>query len=1233
MYKSMRVLFFAWLGVLSALLPAYADVRMPDGSYFEVTNDLRVKVIGGYVTVARTWFNGRWYYNSNWDDLNFSYDNLDGSVQSITRAGSEYKLTSPGVYVLDPRNTIRSNATGYRWQDRKGNWIEFDSNGKIQSYGDRNDVKVSFKYDSTGKRSGVFDHFGTQILTYEYTGSLLTGLRDYTNRRVQYQYTGNNLTKVIDVLGNAWVYTYDGANKFLTKTDPENRKTTVSYTANGRVASVKDTDNVGTNYAYDYDSAKREFYVKAINAVGRVSEAWYNADGQVIRQDVNGKMSSSLSIDGRTNTTKNQRGISTSYEYDEWDNLLKVTNPDGSTITNRYDPAYSNLLETTNEIGVNTKYEYDAKGNLIRMTEALAKPEQRVTEYTYDTYGGQLVEKRRADSVTLESIITYTYDNYGNVATKTDAESNQTEYSYDALGNIKLRKDARGKTFATTYDAAGRKLTETNPLGNTISYVYDKVGNRIRQTDPRNNVTSFNYNVRNQLIKQTDALSGITQYEYDAEGKRIKEIDPEGKTRRYEYDPDGRMVKSIDGNGNEITNTYGDVGSGQDGLLIGVKYPTFSQTYNFNNRNRVTQAVETVSATEKRTTAFEYDAVGRQTKVTDPEAKTTFNQNDALGRPTKIIDPASGAMELSYDNRDNLISVKDSKGNITRYSYDRADRQTAEIRPGGEKTLYTYDPNGNLASVTDSKGETKKYIYDNAGRLTTETFSNVQGVVVRTNAYGYDVADNLTSYSDDIASGALTYDALNRVTIEKINYGAFILSHVYTYYANGTKKSYMGPDGIEYGYTYDNNDQLQAIQLPSGAITVNSYLWFSPTKTTYPGGLTREQSYDLLMRPKSIVVKATNQSSVMNYQFTLDKADNILNKLTDHGEYKYSYDSLYRVNQSVNPTLPQENYTYDAVGNRLTDSQISGNWTYNSNNQLLSYGKVTLEYDVNGNTVRKTDDGQVTEYVYDASNRMVAVKNGAGTTIAKYSYDPFGRRILKDVGGTKTYFLYSDEGLVGEYDATGNQIVTYGYEPESVWTTNPVFQRRNGNYYFYQNDHLGTPQKLVDATGNIVWSMKNTAFGKAEVDLTSTVTNNLRFPGQYFDQETGQHYNYFRDYNPAIGRYVQNDPIGLDGGLNTYVYALDNPVVYIDPDGKLPFIPVLFRAYVYLFCIHMCHEELAPPAPGCDLPGLDIPPYEAAILAICAARCLIPVKTPKKGPKNTPKKPKKKGKQNGNNKK
>jgi len=162
--------------------------------------------------------------------------------------------------------------------------------------------------------------------------------------------------------------------------------------------------------------------------------------------------------------------------------------------------------------------------------------------------------------------------------------------------------------------------------------------------------------------------------------------------------------------------------------------------------------------------------------------------------------------------------------------------------------------------------------------------------------------------------------------------------------------------------------------------------------------------------------------------------------------------------------------------------------------------------------------GVTTTYTYDDENRLVQVNNG--TNVITYTYDPFGRRIEKNVNGVITQYLYSSEGLIGEYDAGGNVIKNYGYSTTTSWGIDPLFIKQGTNVYFYHNDGSGTPQKITNSSGTVVWQATYSSFGKATVDGSSTITNNLRFPGQYFDSETGLHYNFHRFYDPEMGRYI-----------------------------------------------------------------------------------------------------------------
>jgi len=149
--------------------------------------------------------------------------------------------------------------------------------------------------------------------------------------------------------------------------------------------------------------------------------------------------------------------------------------------------------------------------------------------------------------------------------------------------------------------------------------------------------------------------------------------------------------------------------------------------------------------------------------------------------------------------------------------------------------------------------------------------------------------------------------------------------------------------------------------------------------------------------------------------------------------------------------------------------------------------------------------------------------------------------------------------LIAEADAAGNVVKSYGYRPGSTWTTDPLFMKEGSNYYFYTNDHLGTPQKLTAVNGAVVWSVKYSSFGKATVEV-ETVENSLRFSGQYYDRETGLHYNYNRYFSFEVGRFLRTDPLGFKAGVNIYSYVLNNPVNLKDPYG-LDAIPIVFPDY------------------------------------------------------------------------
>ncbi|TLY51715.1 MAG: RHS repeat-associated core domain-containing protein, partial [Gammaproteobacteria bacterium] len=267
----------------------------------------------------------------------------------------------------------------------------------------------------------------------------------------------------------------------------------------------------------------------------------------------------------------------------------------------------------------------------------------------------------------------------------------------------------------------------------------------------------------------------------------------------------------------------------------------------------------------------------------------------------------------------------------------------------------------------------------------------------------------------------------------------------------------------------------------------------------------------------------------------------------------YQYDSLYRLTASqtgATPPVPLESYSYGKTGDRTSVALNGASATAYAytpgTHRLQSVGGATRNYDAAGNT-QSLNGATLT---YDARNRLASV---TGSVSATYTYNGKGERASKAVGGVTTTFLYGEGGqLLGEY-ANGN-VQEYLYlDGTLVGVAYATAASPVGQLYYVETDHLGTPRVVIQPgatpSADVVlwkWDFFGSAFGTNQPSVQGL---NLRFPGQYFDSETGLNYNYFRDYEPGTGRYVESDPIGLRGGINTYAYVKGNSLKYADPEG------------------------------------------------------------------------------------
>jgi len=267
------------------------------------------------------------------------------------------------------------------------------------------------------------------------------------------------------------------------------------------------------------------------------------------------------------------------------------------------------------------------------------------------------------------------------------------------------------------------------------------------------------------------------------------------------------------------------------------------------------------------------------------------------------------------------------------------------------------------------------------------------------------------------------------------------------------------------------------------------------------------------------------------------------------------YDNQYRISSKVVGSILNLTYGYDPNGDvisiqdgltSLEDQPLdaTGTYTYQTGTNKLTHIEGTLPidfgYDENGNITSETG----WTYIYDLSNQLIRVLAGSNQ-IAEYTYNGAGQRIKKATRTETRIFHYDLLGhLIAETNQSGEMLAEYIYLGDQLL----AMIKPGETVYYFHNDHLGTPKILTDGNGSIAWKALYTPFGEAVASI-QTVDNPFRFPGQYYDPETGLHYNYFRYYNPQNGRYITPDPIGLEGGINLFTYVGNNPVNRIDPTG------------------------------------------------------------------------------------
>lgn len=802
------------------------------------------------------------------------------------------------------------------------------------------------------------------------------------------------------------------------------------------------------------------------------------------------------------------------------------------------------------EAGLTTDLTYDNAGRLLRLTQ---------TDTTSQSAPYATAGRKR--------VWTYSYG-IGNRVTAVDGplpgSADTLTYTYSDSGNLQTVTDPVGlTTTVTAWNERGQPTAVTDPNGLVTSYTYDGLGRVIaivRDPGPRQQRWRMTYTLAGDLESLEEPTGKTLTLTWDGARRLVGIANNAGEQTTYERDALGGVIRRT------LT--------GADGAIA------FEESGTFDELGRLIQQV----GGEARSWSFTYDRTDKLTGLTDPRGQTLGRGYDGLGRLFFERERDGGKVVHGYNAKGEATSYTDPGSLTTAYVRNGFGEVIQEVSPDRGTSVFDHDERGLVIRKVDGRGFETTYAYDAAGRLTARAPADA---ALSVNLTYDDTRDGnagrgrLTGMQDASGTSAYAYDAHGHMVRETRTIAGAVTRVAYSYDRAGRLMRLIYPSGRRVEYGYDALGRVTTLSLwhtsvgPAETLLSDiAYLPEGPLRqATFGNGLALARDFDREYRIARLTVTRPDSSLVLGRSYVVGDGLNLTEIVEDddaggHDVMALHYDAAGRL-AGAGRLGESWDWSYDLTGNRQAERHtgLSGAtqraYTYAAGTNRLN--AVTADgarergftYDPAGNLIRDERGATSVNYAYDAAGHLARVGLGR-LDRARAAYTSDGRRrlairtLVDGVPDGTTHWIYDfADRLIAETDASGTTLREYVWLDDlPVAVLDATRDPANPVLLFVHADHLARPVAMTDADGAVVWQASYDPFGAVKA-ITGPASLDLRFPGQWFQLETGLHYNWHRHYDPSTGRYTTPDPLGFVDGPSVYAYVNSDPLQKVDASGLL----------------------------------------------------------------------------------